>query len=226
MRRADRLFQLVHLLRRRRTVTAAELARSLEVSERTVYRDVQDLSLSGVPIEGEAGVGYRLKPGFDLPPLMFTAEELQALRLGAQIVQGWADDALANAANSALSRIEMVLPEKLRRESNRQFLFAPSFAITKETKAWMKELRTAITGRHKVTITYRKPGEEDAPASARTIEPLGLFFWGRTWTLGAWCELRQGFRTFRLDRITTLTVLAHTTVTRTAEDYIRHAEES
>ncbi|MFN0103049.1 MAG: helix-turn-helix transcriptional regulator [Bryobacteraceae bacterium] len=222
MRRADRLFQLVNLLRRRRAVTAAELARSLEVSERTVYRDVQDLSLSGVPIEGEAGVGYRLKPGFDLPPLMFTAEELQALRLGAQIVQGWADDALANAATSALSRIETVLPEKLRQESNRQFLFAPNFAVTKESKAWMRELRAAMSARHKVTITYRKAG--DAPTeSTRTVEPLGLFFWGRTWTLGAWCELRQDFRTFRLDRIAALDTHKDSTFTRTPEDYIRHA---
>jgi len=225
MRRADRLFQLVQLLRRRRTTTAAELARDLEVSERTVYRDVQDLSLSGVPIEGEAGVGYRLKPGFDLPPLMFTAEELQALRLGAQIVQGWADDALANAATSALSRIENVLPEKLRLESNRQFLFAPSFSITKETKAWIRQLRTAMTARHKVTIGYRK-AEDDAIESTRTVEPLGLYFWGRTWTLGAWCELRQDFRTFRVDRITSLTILTQTAFTRTPEDFIRHVEES
>lgn len=221
MRRADRLFQLVQLLRRRRTVTAAELARGLEVSERTVYRDVQDLSLSGVPIEGEAGVGYRLKPGFDLPPLMFTAEELQALRLGARIVEGWADDALAHAATSALGRIESVLPAKLRDESNRQFLFAPSFAITRESKAWMRELRAAMRDRHKVTIAYRKP--DDASESTRTIEPLGLFFWGKTWTLGAWCELRQDFRTFRLDRITALTILTETAFTRTPEDYIRHA---
>lgn len=223
MRRADRLFQLVQLLRRRRAVTAAELARSLEVSERTVYRDVQDLSLSGVPIEGEAGVGYRLKPGFDLPPLMFTAEELQALRLGAQIVQGWADHALANAASTALQRIETVLPERLREESNRQFLFAPSFLAAPETKTWMGALRTAMQDRHKVQITYQK--EEDLP-STRIVEPLGLYFWGKTWTLGAWCELRQGFRTFRLDRITTLTILPGTTYTRTPDDYIRHAEES
>jgi len=221
MRRADRLFQLVQLLRRQRTVTAAELARSLEVSERTVYRDVQDLSLSGVPIEGEAGVGYRLKPGFDLPPLMFTAEELQALRLGAQLVQGWADDALAGAATSALQRIETVLPEKLREESNRQFLFAPRFAAASESKAWMRELRAAMRDRNKVSIAYRKPDSEDA--STRTIEPLGLFYWGRTWTLGAWCELRQGFRTFRLDRIVSLTILTGTTYTRTPADYIQHA---
>ncbi|MBL8236151.1 MAG: YafY family transcriptional regulator [Bryobacterales bacterium] len=223
MRRADRLFQLVQLLRRRRAVTAAELARSLEVSERTVYRDVRDLSLSGVPIEGEAGVGYRLKPGFDLPPLMFTADELQALRLGAQIVRSWADEGLSNAAASALQRIESVLPDRLRKEANRQFLFAPGFMVTPEMKAWMADLRSAMRHRHKVEITYCKAG--DAP-SARVVEPLGLYFWGRTWTLGAWCELRAGFRTFRLDRIASLAILTATTFTRTPEDYIRHAEES
>jgi predicted DNA-binding transcriptional regulator YafY len=225
MRRADRLFQLVQLLRRRRAVTAAELARSLEVSERTIYRYVQDLSLSGVPIEGEAGVGYRLKPGFDLPPLMFTGEELQALRLGAQIVQGWGDEALARAATSALQRIETVLPEKLRVEANPQFLFAPNFLDIRETKAWMGVLRAAMEARHKVSLTYRK-AEEDATPTTRVVEPLGLYYWGKTWTLGAWCELRGGFRTFRLDRITGVTVLAGTTYTRTPEDYIRHAEES
>jgi predicted DNA-binding transcriptional regulator YafY len=224
MRRADRLFQLVQLLRRRRTVTAAELARSLEVSERTVYRDVQDLSLSGVPIEGEAGVGYRLKPGFDLPPLMFTAEELDALRLGAQIVQAWADEGLAGAATSALNRIETVLPDRLRQSATPQFLYAPNFLVAKTIKAWMRELRAAIGNKHKVTLTYRKPDSEEE--SSRTVEPLGLFFWGRTWTLGAWCELRQSFRTFRLDRITGLTILPNTVVTRTVDDYIRHAEES
>jgi predicted DNA-binding transcriptional regulator YafY len=225
MRRADRLFQLVQLLRRRRAVTAAELARSLEVSERTVYRDVRDLSLSGVPVEGEAGVGYRLKPGFDLPPLMFTVEELQALRLGAQIVRSWADEGLSKAAADALQRIETVLPDRLREESNREFLFAPAFMATPEMKAWMGDLRAAMRDRHKVAIRYRK-AEGAEPESVRIVEPLGLYFWGRTWTLGAWCELRAGFRTFRLDRITALTILAESTFTRTPEDYIRHAEES
>lgn len=225
MHRADRLFQLVQLLRRRRAVTAAELARSLEVSERTVYRYVRDLSLSGIPVEGEPGVGYRLKPGFDLPPLMFTAEELQALRLGAQIVQGWTDEALAAAASSALGRIEAALPERLQRESHREFLFAPTYSITPESRRWMRELRQAMHARHKVAIVYRK-AEEGAVGESRTVEPLGLYFWGKTWTLGAWCELRQGFRTFRLDRITGLTILTGTTFQRTPDDYIRHAEES
>ncbi len=224
MRRADRLFQLVQLLRRRRAVTAAELARSLEVSERTVYRDVRDLSISGVPIEGEAGVGYRLKPGFDLPPLMFTAEELQALRLGAQIVEAWADERLAGAAATALSRIEGVLPEKLRAALDRPVLFAPGFSAPDGAKRWMVEGGAAMEAGRKVGAGARKGGE--GGASERVIEPLGLYYWGRVWTLGAWCELRQGFRTFRVDRIVALEALAGTTFTRTPEDYIRHASET
>jgi predicted DNA-binding transcriptional regulator YafY len=220
MRRADRLFQLVQLLRVRRAVTAAELARELQVSPRTIYRDVQDLSLSGVPIEGEAGVGYRLQPGFDLPPLMFTSEELQALRLGAQIVQAWGDDGLASAAASALRRIESVLPNKLRQDSGVQFLFAPGFFIDRQDTAWMKEIREAMSARHKIAIRYRKPDGEELD---RTLEPLGLFFWGNRWTLGAWCDLRQAFRTFRVDRIVHLSALTDTHFTRTPEDYIRDA---
>src|SRR5690242_8621634 len=116
MRRADRLFKIVQHLRRRRTVvTAADLARELEVSERTIYRDMADLLASGVPIEGEAGVGYRLPRGaFDLPPLMFTEDEIEALVLGARVAKGWGDVALARAAEDVLSKIEAVLPAKLK----------------------------------------------------------------------------------------------------------------
>src|SRR5437899_1479879 len=110
MRRADRLFQIVQRLRRRGVTTAAQLAQALEVSERTVYRDVRDLQLSGVPILGEAGVGYALPRGFDLPPLMFTEEELEALVVGARMVQAWGDQKLARAAEDALSKIETVVP--------------------------------------------------------------------------------------------------------------------
>src|SRR3954462_2171054 len=127
MRRADRLFKLVQLLRRSRLVTAQKIASELEVSERTIYRDVRDLALSGVPIRGEAGVGYALAHGFDLPPLMFTEEELEALVLGARVVQSWADPALAKAADSALAKIEMVLPERLRSMAGAKALLAPNF---------------------------------------------------------------------------------------------------
>jgi predicted DNA-binding transcriptional regulator YafY len=119
MRRADRLFQIVQLLRRERAVTAATLARELAVSERTIYRDVQDLVLSGVPIQGEAGVGYALPTHFDLPPLMFDREEVQALALGARMVQSSTDERLARAARSALAKVEQVLPPKLASASER-----------------------------------------------------------------------------------------------------------
>src|SRR5881296_4414267 len=114
MRRADRLFQIVQLLRRRRTtVTAAQIAERLDVSERTVYRDVRDLVLAGTPIDGEAGVGYRLRPGYDLPPLMFDRDEIQALVLGARIVRQFGDPALARASDAILSKVAAVIPKDL-----------------------------------------------------------------------------------------------------------------
>src|SRR3954470_804297 len=114
MRRADRLFQIIQLLRRRNVATAGWLAGELEVSERTVYRDIRDLVMSGVPIEGEAGVGYVLRRGFDLPPLMFTDAEIEAMVLGARVVTSWGDAGLARAAGDALARVEQALPDRLR----------------------------------------------------------------------------------------------------------------
>src|SRR5205085_12195487 len=129
MRRADRLFRIVQSLRRRRATTARELAQALEVSERTVYRDVRDLLLSGVPIQGEAGVGYALDRSFDLPPLMFNEEELEALVLGARIVRAWADKKLARAAEEALQKIESVLPPPLRPRMGVAGLFGPACVV-------------------------------------------------------------------------------------------------
>ncbi|MBL8230891.1 MAG: YafY family transcriptional regulator [Bryobacterales bacterium] len=223
MRRADRLFQILMLLRNRRVVTAREIAERLEISERTVYRDMQDLSLSGVPLESEAGIGYRLKPGFDLPPLMFNEEELAALRLGAAIVRAWADDKLAKAADSALERIEAVLPEKLQRSRRHNYLQVPDFFVSGSQKHLMSTIREAIAARTKMRIEYARADGEN---SQRIIEPLGLFYWGAKWTIGAWCDLRRDFRTFRLDRVSGATVLdqscAHTLdeylETCTAED--------
>src|ERR1700757_3377351 len=114
MRRADRLFRIVQRLRRRGVTTASELAEALGVSDRTIYRDVQDLVLSGVPVQGEAGVGYALPRSFDLPPLMFDEDEIEALVLGARIVESWADASLARAARNVLSKVEVVLPARLR----------------------------------------------------------------------------------------------------------------
>jgi len=201
VRRADRLFQIVQFLRSRRVTTARWLAEVLEVSERTIYRDIQDLMASNVPIEGEAGIGYVIRRGYDLPPLMFTREEMTALTLGARIVNSWADPALAMAAQSVLSKVETVLPDSLKGELDQTRLFSPLVRIPTQVAAFMGELRSAADCRNKVVITYTRA---DGVDSNRIIWPLGLFFWGTTWTLGAWCEMRQAFRNFRLDRIETL----------------------
>jgi predicted DNA-binding transcriptional regulator YafY len=200
MRRADRLFQIVQRLRRRNAVvTAAQLARELEVSERTVYRDVAELLASGVPIEGEAGVGYRLpRGGFDLPPLMFTEEEIEALVLGARVVKGWTDRGLAQAAEDALAKIEAVLPPKLKGRVADATLFAMNMRDQARVGAQLGTLRKAIRARRKVELDYV---DRATQATSRCVWPLGLFYWGSTWTLGAWCELRSDFRNFRLDRI-------------------------
>ncbi|HXU65459.1 MAG TPA: YafY family protein [Polyangia bacterium] len=224
MRRADRLFRIVERLRRRGQVTAAALAEELEVSARTVYRDVQDLVASGVPIRGEAGVGYALARGFDLPPLMFTEEEIEALVLGARIVETRADPALARAARDVLKKIEAVLPARLKDRVEEAALFAPGFRTVPAGEA-LTRLRGAIRQRRKVAFAYR---DQSGAATRRTVQPLGVFYWGATWSLGAWCELRGGFRNFRTDRIDELAVLDLTFQSqpgRTLRDFFRHYEE-
>jgi predicted DNA-binding transcriptional regulator YafY len=203
MRRADRLFRLVQRLRRggRAVTTAAQLAESLEVSERTVYRDVRDLILSGVPIRGEAGVGYALGKDFDLPPLMFDDDELEALILGSRIISSWADPALAGAAQSVLSKVEAVLPERLQGRIAATATFALNFRGRREGTGQLSVLRTAIRTHRKVSLRYL---DGQRAESRRQVRPLGLFYWSDSWSLGAWCELRQDFRNFRLDRITEL----------------------
>lgn len=201
MRRADRLFQLVQYLRGRRLTTAAQLASHLNVSVRTVYRDVHDLSLSGVPIEGEAGVGYRLRAEFDLPPLAFTAAELEALAIGARIAQTWTSPALAQAAEMALAKIAQAMPTDKRIAMERSRLFSLRFG-TREHDGLLDQLRDAIDRRHIVNIRYRDEREQH---SQRRIQPLGLWFWGQQWAVGAWCDWRKDFRNFRVDRIEQLT---------------------
>jgi predicted DNA-binding transcriptional regulator YafY len=198
MRRADRLFQIVQLLRRDRATTAARLSAELEVSERTVYRDVRDLLASGVAIQGEAGVGYMLPSHFDLPPLMFTADELEALALGARMVQAFTDDDLARAARSVLAKVEHVVPQSLARRLDDTKLFVPDFYIDRAHHAAMQTLRQGLEARRVVHLHYQ---DENGAATRRDVRPLGLFYWGRSWTLVAWCELRTDFRSFRLDRI-------------------------
>jgi len=199
MRRADRLFQIIQLLRRRRTVTtAAQIAGRLEVSERTVYRDIRDLVLAGTPIEGEAGVGYRIRPGYDLPPLMFDREEIQALVLGARIVRQFGDPALARASDAILAKVASVLPKDLEPLLAETRLFVPTVLSGARSAAGLAVAREALVARRRLRFRY---ANERGDESARTVRPLGVFFWGRTWTLAAWCEMRNGFRNFRLDRV-------------------------
>lgn len=201
MRRADRLFRLVEILRSKRLATGSWLAEQLGVSLRTLYRDIADLGRSGVPIEGEAGVGYRLRYRLDLPPLLFDVAELEALLVGSRMVQAWGDDDLAQAATAALAKIHNVLPELLRREAQQARLFIP--AQSGGRPHHLTELRHAVRARRIVRMAYTR---EDGTASQRTLWPLGLFFWGRNWTLVGWCLLRCGFRHFRVDRIQGLSV--------------------
>jgi len=204
MRRADRLFQLVQLIRGRRLSTAGFLAQRLEVSMRTVYRDVADLQAQGVPIEGEAGVGYRMRAGFDLPPLMFTTEEAQALVASVRLAQPRLDEALAAQADSALGKILAVLPGAARAAAESLAVYAPPVGMDPAMRARLEPLRRAAEARRLLRLRYRDL--KDA-VSERRVRPLGCFFWSEVWTLAAWCESRQDFRNFRVDRILELDVL-------------------
>lgn len=198
MRRADRLFQIVQYLRGGRLVTAAMLAERLEVSERTIYRDIVDLQSTGVPIDGEAGIGYIMRSGFDLPPLMFTRDEIVALVTGARMVRAWGGTAMMEAAEEALVKIETVLPEKERSRVGGTKIFAPEMGLGDHTRAVIDLCEAAIESKDVLSFDYH---DEAGQATSRTAQPLGLWFWGRKWTLVAWCELRDDFRMFRLDRM-------------------------
>ncbi|OYU46420.1 MAG: DNA-binding transcriptional regulator [Burkholderiales bacterium PBB4] len=198
MRRADRLFQLVQLIQGRRLTTAAFLAQRLEVSERTVYRDVADLQHQGVPIEGEAGLGYRLGPGFALPPLMFTADEARALVASVRMAQVWQDPALARASQVALGKIVAALPAAARAAAQSLAIYAPPLGLEPTVQATLQTLREAAQSRRRVQVHYK---DAQGEATQRLLRPLGCFYWGSVWTLAAWCETRQDFRSFRLDRM-------------------------
>lgn len=198
MRRADRLFQLVQVLRTRRFATGQQIAAELGVSKRTVYRDIADLQASGVPIQGEAGVGYRIDRGFELPPLTFNAQEIESLVLGARIVASWGDADLADAVRSAMTKVESVLPEPLRRVLLETALFAPGRPSTPAMTRQLALLRRAVGEHHPVRFGYTRA---DGAETSRTVRPLGLYFWGTKWTLAAWCEYRADYRSFRPDRM-------------------------
>jgi len=219
MRRADRLFRLVQILRRRKLSRARELAEELEVSERTIYRDIRDLAASGVPVEGEAGVGYILRDGYDLPPLMFDAEEIEALVVGARMVQSWTDPQMARAASDALSKIEAVVPERLRGLIG-GIPIAVADIPQEPISVSMPVLRRAIRERSMINIDYT---DVKGALTQRRVWPLGMLFFGSVWLLAGWCELRNAFRVFRADRIVTMDVLNERyrpTPGRTLRDYL------
>lgn len=201
MRRADRLFQIVQHLRARRLTTASQLAEWLSVSPRTIYRDVQDLSLSGVPVEGEAGVGYRLDRAFDVPPIMFTFDEVEALVAGLRMVESWGGPALAAASRSALTKVTLALPKERRDMVEKTRLFAPDFRLNPSTGASIDTIRQSLAERRRLKFDYTDANNR---ATARPVRPLGLYYWGAVWTLATWCESRRDFRSFRIDRITRL----------------------
>ena len=201
MRRADRLFQIVQHLRGGRLVTAQKFGQWLEVSERTIYRDIADLQSTGVPIDGEAGVGYIMREGFDLPPLMFTRDEIVALVAGARMVRAFGGAEMARAAEEALVKIGAVLPDAEKARIARTEIHMPNWVVGDIERKSIDVLERAVEARDVLNIDY---SDEAGKSSQRDIRPLGLWFWGKVWTLVAWCELRDDFRAFRIDRIATI----------------------
>ncbi len=208
MRRADRLFQIIQILRRSsRPVTAAALAAELEVSKRTVYRDVADLIGQRVPIEGEAGFGYVLGREFDMPPLMLTPDEIEAALLGAGWVAAHGDAALARAARDLVAKIAAAVPERLR-----PFIAEPSVATPPspppaEDRVDLARLRRWIREGRELSLRYRA---ENGAETTRVVWPVILGFAETTRLLVAWCELREAFRHFRIDRMIEVTFLEET----------------
>lgn len=203
MSRSERLLGLIQALRRhRRPVSGRALADELGISIRTLYRDIDSLRAQGAGIEGEAGVGYVLRPGFMLPPLMFSEDEIEALVLGSRWVAQRADGALGAAARDALAKIAAVLPDDLRRDlDDSALLVGPGPAIAAD-QVDLAVIRAAIRTERKLTLSYR---DAQGEASDRVVWPVALGFFDRVRVLAAWCELRQDFRHFRTDRIAALT---------------------
>ncbi len=204
MRRADRLFQIVQYLRGGRLLTSAMLAERLEVTQRTIYRDIADLIGSGVPIEGAPGLGYLMRDGYDLPPLMFTADEIVALVAGARLIRAWGGVAMAASAEEALVKIGAVLPDAARARAEAVQVHAMGMPELSDTvRRRIDAVEAAANSRKRLALSY---ADEGGALSTRTVRPLGLWFWGKVWTMVGWCELREDFRMFRLDRIAAMEV--------------------
>ena len=200
MRRTDRLFDLIQILRDGRLHRAQDMAARLGVSVRTLWRDMATLTESGLPVEGERGVGYILRAPITLPPMILTAEELEALRLGVRLVAEGADPGLARAARGLASKIATVSPVTTAPDQDELFVFAGGEAT--RAAPHLPAIRTAIRGHERLAITYVDPAGHQ---SHRDIRPLQMELSGRVWTLAAWCEARKDFRSFRIDRIVALT---------------------
>lgn len=199
MRRADRLFAIVQQLRGGRRATASQLAETLEVSARTIYRDIADLMGNGVPISGEAGFGYVMEEGYLLPPLMLRDEELTALVTGMRMLRAWGGAAQARAAEEAMAKILDVVPERARAKARAvpiHAIFADIFHDLDRTR--IDAVEAAVLAGKRLRLEYV---DKVGAGSARVIRPLGLWYWGQAWTVVGWCELRHDFRMFRLDRI-------------------------
>lgn len=198
MRRTDRLFDIMQILRDGQLHRAQDMAQALNVSVRTLYRDMDTLVASGVPVQGARGVGYRITQAISLPPLTLTPEELEALNLGMAIVAEAADDTLRAAATSLADKIDAVLPERSIADADKWKFAVYPFADVVRGFSQMPTLRAAIRAKQKLKLTYHSKGDK---ITSRTIRPLHMEYWGRVWTLTAWCELRQAFRVFRVDLI-------------------------
>jgi predicted DNA-binding transcriptional regulator YafY len=201
-RRADRLLALLELLRGRQVSTAASLAATLEVSVRTVYRDIDALVAIGVPVRGEAGVGYILEAGYHLPPLNLTAEEAEALALGARVLATWSDGPVAAKAAAALAKIRAVLPAPGHEGVDQHIFWAPKWVERHAPKVDLLELKRAAESRRVLMIEYEAL---NGVRTTRAVRPLSINFFGPVWLLAAWCELASDFRCFRLDRIVSMT---------------------
>ena len=204
MRRADRLIKIVHYLRRmRQAVTARQIANHFEICQRTVYRDIQDLMNSGVPIYGEAGVGYIIDKQYHLPPVMFDFDELEAISLGIKMVQTWTDERFSQVAESALEKIQAVLPESRLNDMRQLTTHSEASHSRMPCEVSFSEVRECIRSRRKIEFHYTDLNEK---TSNRTIRPLSLVFFGPVWLVIGWCELREDFRNFRLDRMAELVI--------------------
>ena len=202
MRKADRLFQLTNIIRARQPITAEELAQELGLSVRTIYRYIDDLSATGIPIYGVAGVGYKLHDKFDLPPLNLTDKELDALLLGVRMVSSWTSDELSKSARSLENKIEAALPSRLINEYSRA-AYAPNLLSREKDRSNWEVMHGAVKNLNSVFIEYNSL---NGKFTSRVIYPLGLFYWGGKWTVGSWCTLRGSFRDIRLDKIVKIRV--------------------